>query len=111
VGKIRLSIHKDFWPEFRDVSECPGPVDEDTAGPDQSLWPRILGTIKKWTKKGKTLRMVWYNGEQTNTLRSMADPDFDLRLEKYADGRDPPCTRGEGARGVPVATAPELANM
>lgn len=71
--------------------------------------PRIVGTIKKWQNlKEKKVRMSWYDGEQTNELETMADADFDLRLEKYADGRDPPRSRGDGARGVqPAAQQPQ----
>ena len=49
---IRISVHKDFWHEFRDVDECPVGT-EDDPGPDPKLWPRIVGTVKKWqTKQG-----------------------------------------------------------
>ena len=80
VAQIRVSIHKDFWPELRGVTSCPGPIDDDTPGPDQALWPRVIGTVKKWSKKQEALRMVWYDGEQSNDLKAMTDEDYGLRL-------------------------------
>lgn len=106
ITGIRISIHKNYWPELKNVTACPLSNDDDP-GPDPAQWPRIVGTIKKWQNlKEKKVRMSWYDGEQTNELETMADADFDLRLEKYADGRDPPRSRGDGARGVQPTAAP-----
>ena len=78
-------------------------MSDDEPGPDPSSWPRLIGTIKKWTKKGESLRIAWYDGEQSNVLRDMTDAEFQLRLEKYADGRDPPRTRGVAVMGRVVS--------
>lgn len=105
VSGIRISIHKDFWPGLKDVEECPESTEEEP-GPDAAMWPRIVGTIKRWQNiKEFKLRMSYYDGEQTNALQYMVDDAFGLRLEKYADGRDPPRGRGDGARGTQPAAA------
>ena len=107
VAGIRISIHKDYWDELKNVADCP-PTTEDEPGPDPTMWPRIVGTLKRWqNQKERKLRVAWYDTEQTNGLQSMVDSDFNVKFEKYADGRDPPRGRGDGARGVEPAAAPE----
>ena len=105
VAGVRISIDKGYWPELAQVTDAP---DAGEHAADLALWPRIIGTITKWAKKGEALRIKWYDGLQTNELKDMVDPDFNMRFEKYLDGRDPPHGRGENARGVPppVADAP-----
>jgi hypothetical protein len=107
VAGIRISIHKDYWDELKNVADCP-PTTEDEPGPDPTMWPRIVGTLKRWqNQKERKLRVAWYDTEQTNCLQSMVDSDFNVKFEKYADGRDPPRGRGDGAKGVEPAAALE----
>ena len=37
VGNVRVSIHKDYWPELKNVQECPMGEDSDLEGPDQAM--------------------------------------------------------------------------
>ena len=111
MAGIRISIHKDFWGSLRSVTACPTITGFEEEQPDASLWPRIIGTIKKWAKKGEQLRVHFYDGDFTYELSAMAVPEYNLRLEKYEDGRDPPRGRGDGARGIPPAVAPAMTEV